>query len=396
MQILSDKRYALRTLALAFITACGPKQPSAEPTPPANGGDGAAAQQTPAAEEPAPQLVDSWYNDQDADGVPEFVELEQHSDPNIDQCIVEACGEEARSGRLVSKVNTLIILDVSGSMAGKAGGKGKSKLEQAKLAVHRYVETLPPVELMQVGLLAYGHKGDNTPASKAASCQAIEVLRPLGPVDVKAMDAAMKPLKPSGWSPIAGALEASAGAMPEEVGVMNHVILVADGLEGCDGDAVAIARQLRATNHLTVVDVVGFGVGTKEDTELLRNIAAATGGIYHEAATVAEFDQAFNTLNLSLWRTFDAWLCALSSDPLQACYAKRAEEAIARTEQEIEAMTKRARGEEVVASLKKIKARTEQMRDGRLRVITEYKPRIEELRVTAKRRATAEKSKPKQ
>ena len=177
---------------------------------------------------------------------------------------------------------------------------------------------------------------------------------------------------------------------------LMFMILVADGLEGCDGDAVAIARQLRATNHLTVVDVVGFGVGTKEDTELLRNIAAATGGIYHEAATVAEFDQAFNTLNLSLWRTFDAWLCALSSDPLQACYAKRAEEAIARTEQEIEAMTKRARGEEVVASLKKIKARTEQMRDGRLRVITEYKPRIEELRVTAKRRATAEKSKPKQ
>lgn len=254
--------------------------------------------------------------------------------------------------------------------------------------MHRYLETLPPVELMQVGLLVYGHRGDQTPASKAEGCQAVELVRPLGPVDVKAMDAAMKPLKPAGWSPIAGAIEASGQALPEEVGVMNHVILVADGLEACDGDPVAMARRMRATNHLTVVDVVGFGVGSKQDTDLLREVAAVTGGIYHEAATVAEFDQAFNTLNLSLWRSFDAWLCALGSDPLRACYEKRAAEAIARTEQEIEAMSRRAGGEEVVASLQKIKGRSEQMRDGRLRVITEYRPKLEALRVSAKRRPT--------
>jgi len=375
-------------LALACAAACGPK-PSAEPEAPAGAGApaGPPSSQAPP-DEPAPQLVDAWYDDRDADGVPDFVELEQHTDPNIDQCIVEACGEEARSGRLVSRINTLIILDVSGSMAGKAGAKGKSKLEQAKQALHRYLETLPPVELMQVGLLVYGHRGDQTPASKAEGCQAVELVRPLGPVDVKAMDAAMKPLKPAGWSPIAGAIEASGQALPEEVGVMNHVILVADGLEACDGDPVAMARRMRATNHLTVVDVVGFGVGSKQDTDLLREVAAVTGGIYHEAATVAEFDQAFNTLNLSLWRSFDAWLCALGSDPLRACYEKRAAEAIARTEQEIEVMSRRAGGEEVVASLQKIKGRSEQMRDGRLRVITEYRPKLEALRVTARRRPT--------
>lgn len=383
MKTPSPKKYSLG-LVLACSVACGPKQPPVET--PAGGGSDAPVAQTEPAPEPAPPLVDAWYNDQDADGVPEFVELEQHTDPNLDQCIVEACGPDAKSGRLVSRINTLIILDVSGSMAGKAGGKGKSKLEQAKQAVHRYIETLPAVDLMQVGLLVYGHKGANTAAARAESCQAVEVVRPLGPVDVKAMDAAMKPLKPSGWSPIAGALEASAGAMPEEVGVMNHVILVADGLEACDGDPVAIARRLRATNHLTVVDVIGFGVDSKEDTTLLRDVAAVTGGIYHEAATVAEFDQAFNTLNLSLWRSFEAWLCALGSDPLKACYEKRAAEAIARTEQEIEAMSRRANGEEVIASLNKIKSRTEQMRDGRTRVITEYKPKLEALRVTAKRK----------
>jgi hypothetical protein len=77
---------------------------------------------------------------------------------------------------------------------------------------------------------------------------------------------------------------------------MNHVVLVADGLEACDGDPAGIARRLRATNHFTVVDVVGFGVGSQEDATLLRSIAAATGGVYHDAPTVAEFDEAFNPL----------------------------------------------------------------------------------------------------
>ena len=42
----------------------------------------------------------------------------------------------------------------------------------------------------------------------------------------------------------------------------------------------------------------------------------------------------------------------------------------------------------MVASLQKIKGRSEQMRDGRLRVITEYRPKLEALRVSAKRRPT--------
>jgi len=369
-------------LALALSVACGSKDSPEVKAP-------EAAPPGPAAEpEPAPQLVDAWYNDDDSDGVPDFVELELHSDPKIDECIVEACGEPARSGRLVSRINTLTILDVSGSMSGKIAGTATSKLDLAKKAVSRYVETMPAVELMHVGLMVYGHKGDNTEASKEQGCQAIEMLQALGPVDATGITAAMKPLKPSGWSPIAGALEASAKVIPEEVGVMNHVILVADGLEACGGDPVDIARFMRDTNHLTVVDVVGLGVGAKEDATLLRAIAAATGGTYQDAPTVAEFDQAFNTLNLNMWQTLDAWMCAVGSEPLMACYQKRADEAIARTEQEIQAMTRReGGGGKYTADLQKIKAREESMRDGRLRVVTTYKVKLEEIRtVAAKKR----------
>lgn len=372
---------SVSALVLALSFACGPKD-SEEAKPPE-------VQPAPApAPEPAPELVDAWYNDEDADGVPDFIELEQNRDPKIDECIVEACGEQAKSGRLVSKINTLIILDVSGSMSGKIAGKNTSKLELAKKAVARYVETMPNVELMQVGLMVYGHKGDNSEASKEQGCQAFETLKPLGPVDAKGITAAMKPLKPAGWSPIAGALEASAKVVPEEVGVMNHIILVADGIEACGGDPVAMARHLRDTNHLTVVDVVGLGVGAKEDATLLREIAAATGGSYQDAPTVAEFDQAFNTLNFAMWNTLDAWMCAVGSEPLMTCYQKRADEAIARTEQEIQAMAKReSGGGKYTADLKKIKERAETMRDGRLRVVTTYKVKLEEIKqASAKKR----------
>ena len=148
-----------------------------------------------------------------------------------------------------------------------------------------------------------------------------------------------------------------------------------------------MARRLRDTNHLTVVDVVGLGVGANEDAPLLREIAAATGGTYQEAATVAEFDQAFNTLNYNLWRTLDTWMCAVGSEPLMACYQARAAEAIARTEQEIEAMARRASdGEKYIADLKKIKARTETMRDGRARVVTTYKVKLAEIQAAAAKR----------
>jgi len=145
---------------------------------------------------------------------------------------------------------------------------------------------------------------------------------------------------------------------------------------------VATARRLRDTNHLTVVDVVGLGVDAKADAALLREIASATGGTYQEASTVAEFDQAFNTLNVNLWQALDTWMCAVGSDPLMACYNERAAEAIARTELELRTIAERAGGDvdRYKADLEKIKARTEMMRDGRARVVTTYRVKLDKIR----------------
>jgi hypothetical protein len=374
---------------VALALACGHKN-----SPDAAAPDSSAAKSEAPAPESSAQLVDAWYVDRDDDGVPDFVELEQNFDPNLDECIVEACGKEAGDGRLVSEINTLIILDVSGSMAGKVAGKRTSKLDLARKAVTRYVETMPDVEVMKVGLIAFGHEGNPTPAAKEKSCEAVDVLRAMGPVDAKAITAAMEKLAPAGWSPIAGALAASAKAVPEEVRAVNRVILVTDGFEACDGDPIEVARQMKETNHLTFVDVIGFGVGAKEDESVLQQIAGVTDGTYQLASTVAEFDHAFDTLNFELWESLDSWMCAVGSAPLMACYEKRSAEAIERTEKEIEAMAKReSGGGNYTADLQKIKARTELTRDSRNRVVTTYKVKLDEIRKASEKRRPKTKAK---
>ena len=373
-------RYAALALVLPLalplaLGSCKKEQPQTEPP---QGGPVTEAPKEEPKEEPPVELVDAWFNDVDADGVPDFVELEQNKDPNLDECIVDACGPDAKSTRLASRINTLVILDASGSMAGKVGKT--SKLDAAKKAVRRYVEVMPRSDVMNLGMLVYGHVGDNTEKGKAESCNAVQMAVPLGAVDVKAVDAAMKPLKPKGWSPIGKALESVKQFLPEEIGLMNHVILVADGIEACDGDPVTVARQLRELNHLTRIDVVGFGVDSKEDGEMLRAIAQAAGGTYVDAKSVAEFDQAFNQLTMGIWSNYDAWLCAVGSAPLLECYSRRAAEAIARTEQQIEWMSKNAKDEEAIASLQKVKQRIEMMNDGRQRVVTTYKVNLDKLK----------------
>lgn len=368
-------------LALALALAC--EKESTPTTPPEPQASAPAEAEAP---EPAPELVDAWYNDVDGDGVPDFVELELHGDPELDECIVEACGPGARGGRLVDKINTLVILDASGSMAGKVGPKGKqSKMEAARAAVRRYAEVMPQSEVMQLGVMVYGHLGDNTPQGRDESCAAVEMKVPLGAVDPAAVDRALAPVKATGWSPIARALEASADFLPEQVSAVNHVILVADGIERCDGegDAAAIVRRLRATNRVAVVDVVGFGELAREDSAALRAIAEGTGGLYVDAASVADFDQALNLLTVNVWDRYSAWLCAVGSEPLLACYERRADEAIARTEEEIERMASTTGADDQVASLGKIKARIETMRDGRKRVVTTYKVKLAEMKKTS-------------
>ena len=363
-------------LAVLLAASLGSCQKQAETTPPKTDDHAPPTAQADATDS-EPSLVDTWYSDLDGDGVPDLVELELNDDPKLDECMKQACGEAEITG-LVAEINTLVILDVSGSMAGKVAS-GDRKLDLARDAIVSHVESLPRGEIVRSGLLTFGHKGDNTEAGKQESCASFEVLQQLGPVDPGAVEKALAPLEPTGWSPIADAFNVAGEVLPEQVGAINHVVLVADGIERCDGDPVAVVRRLRETNRLGVVDVVGIGLEAREDVETLKAIAEAGGGTYFESGDFASFHEAFNVLNDRLWKEYDAWLCSLGSAPLLACYERRAEQAIARVERELETIQQNATGESAAAELEEIKLRVERTRDGRQRVITTYQVKLEEL-----------------
>lgn len=233
-------------------------------------------------------LEDKWYQDADKNEVPDFIEIANGYDPANDDCpLVENCGGGTPGDELNQTVNTLLMLDASGSMRAQAGGQ--RKIDAAKISLNRFVAGMP--ERVKTGFLVYGHKGDNTPAGKPASCAAdgAEILAPIGAVNAQEFEQTLQKFEPTGWTPIGLALEKSREAFTGKTG-RNRIIMVSDGIETCGGDPVAVARRLNSEGIKVTIDVVGFDVPSN-DQKQLRAIAEAGGGTYFDAKTQAELDE---------------------------------------------------------------------------------------------------------
>ncbi|MCS1352414.1 VWA domain-containing protein [Mechercharimyces sp. CAU 1602] len=100
-------------------------------------------------------------------------------------------------------MNAVILLDASGSMEGKIDGE--SKMSLAKEAVKNFAQSLP--EGSNLELRVYGHKGSNSNSDKSISCSSTEVVYPLEKYDQAVFGRALNRFKPTGWTPIAAAIE---------------------------------------------------------------------------------------------------------------------------------------------------------------------------------------------
>src|SRR5690606_22616273 len=107
------------------------------------------------------------------------VETLDNLDPTIRTNIEMPEGVNAPEGELPKQVNVEILLDASGSMAGRVSGG--VKMDLAKEAIRDFVSKLP--EGVQVALRVYGHKGSNQQKDKELSCKSTEVVYPLGAYD---------------------------------------------------------------------------------------------------------------------------------------------------------------------------------------------------------------------
>lgn len=191
-----------------------------------------------------------------------------------------------QSGSGESVKHFALIIDDSGSMAEKLSGG--SKIDLAKTAADKFIAGLN--DSARLGIVVYGHKGDNTQAKKAISCAGIEQMYPLGKVDVETAQNVVNNLKPTGWTPIAASLDKTKQILLDAGDYESKVVLLSDGEETCGGDPVASAKAICDAGMK--VDVIGLGVNNTQESQL-RAIATAGCGTYYPANSSAQLQDAF-------------------------------------------------------------------------------------------------------
>lgn len=187
------------------------------------------------------------------------------------------------------RVHVEILLDASGSMAGRV--EDGIKMDLAKEAIEKFVSDMP--ENAKVSLRVYGHKGSNRKQDQKKSCAATEVVYPHDSYEEKKFGEALNSFKPTGWTPLATAIEEAQKDLEPHVGkdTENIVYVVSDGVETCGGDPVKAAQSLHNSDIEAVVNIIGFDVDDAGQ-QALKKVAKAGGGEYKTANTREELEQS--------------------------------------------------------------------------------------------------------
>ncbi len=175
------------------------------------------------------------------------------------------------------QINIELVLDASGSMAKEIDGK--TMMDIAKESIVQILDSLP--ENANVGLRVYGHKGNNTKAGKAESCNSSELIHPIEKLNVAAIKEKLAPITSTGWTPIAKSIELGAKDFEQfqDKKDLNILYIISDGIESCDGDPIQAAKNVQNLGVKPIMGIVGFNVNPAQELQL-RQIADAAGGYY--------------------------------------------------------------------------------------------------------------------
>lgn len=238
----------------------------------------------------------------DPQGIIEQIKLASFGSPEIDD----------PRFKFKEQYNVEILLDASGSMA--ANVNGQTKMEAAKKAIQAFAESLP--DKANVALRVYGHKGSGKDSDKALSCGSSELVYQLQPYQAQGLSAALNQFKPTGWTPLALAMQQAQNDLGKFKGEKNTniIYLVSDGIETCGGDPVAVAKQLGSSDITPIVNVVGFGVDG-EGQKQLKEVAKAAGGRYVLIQDQSELEKELNRAR-EIADRWNAWKSDASYDAL--------------------------------------------------------------------------------
>ncbi|MCW1430254.1 vWA domain-containing protein [Novosphingobium sp. JCM 18896] len=222
--------------------------------------------------------------------------LVQFTAENPDRCFADfglddvqlQARESDGSGPGTPPVRVVVAIDGSGSMAGRIGGQ--TKIDLARDAATRFLDGLPPT--VEASLLVFGQQGDNSEAGKARSCAGVDLLSPMSN-DRARLGAAVSQVRAVGWTPLAAGLAKAEALLARSSTRGEQVIyVVSDGEETCGGDPVATARRINSGNTLAIVNIIGFGLPSRE-AAALKAVSDAGGGSFVNVNSRADYDQTF-------------------------------------------------------------------------------------------------------
>jgi Ca-activated chloride channel family protein len=147
--------------------------------------------------------------------------------------------------------NTILVLDASGSMWGQIDGVNKIVI--ARDVIAEMLAEMP--DETSLGLTVYGHR-------ERGSCTDIETIVAPAPFTQDRILEAVNSINPRGRTPMADAVVAAAQSLRHTENPAT-VILVSDGIENCNPDPCAIARELEATGVGFTAHVIGFDVAAE-------------------------------------------------------------------------------------------------------------------------------------
>lgn len=294
---LRFKHWLIPFILFVSIIACqlpGFGSSDSETAPPAAPAESAApavasdeGDSAPAAEQPPDTAAESESNaaevTEDSEGSEppappptEAIEPAPQAEDGAESASSPATENVEEVAAVPENVNTAFILDASGSM--QAELNGRPRLAIAQDAIGALSAGLPPE--MNASLWLYGHRLEQE--DKAASCQDIEEVIGLGPVDAARFNTVAHSFGAKGYTPITEALRQAATSLPIGPNERNSIVLVSDGEETCEGDPCALAAELAAGDVQLVVHTIGFAVDEVTRAQL-QCIADVTGGTYRDA-----------------------------------------------------------------------------------------------------------------
>ena len=196
--------------------------------------------------------------------------------------------------------STSVIIDASGSMLAPDAG-GQTRMDAAKQATEGLLNDLPKEQ--RLSLLTYGTQTGSGDEEKAAGCQDVTTLVPMGGNRAE-MVSKVKGLNPRGYTPIGKSLQQAEKELPGQGA--RQIVLVSDGIDTCAPPPVCeVAKQIRERGVDIVINVIGLNVDDQARSEL-QCVAKEGGGSYADAKDAASLKEQLvlkSTRNLQKYQS---------------------------------------------------------------------------------------------